>query len=64
MRIHETAKDYKTLTDKSVNREMCNNLKTLIDYLNEQAKDKTLNRSEAIKVSVSLNNLLKDLSIE
>lgn len=63
MRKHETAKDYKTLTDKAVNWEMCDNLKTLIDYLNKQAKDETLLRSEGIKVSVSLNNLLKDLGL-
>lgn len=34
----ETTKDYKTLTDSAVNWEMSNNLKTLVDYLNEQAK--------------------------
>lgn len=63
MRKHETAKDYKTLTDQAVNWEMCDNLKTLVDYLNKQAKEETLLRSKAVKVSVSLNNLLKDLGL-
>ena len=38
--------------------------KTLVSYLNKQTDNKTLLRSEAVKVSVSLNNLLKDLGIE
>ena len=59
MRKHETAKDYKTLTDKAVKWWMEDNLNTLVDYLN----NKPLSRSEAVKVSVSLNNLLKDLGI-
>lgn len=63
MRKHETAKDYKTLTDKAVNWEMCDNLKILVDYLNKQAKDEKLSRNDAVKVSVSLNNLLKDLGL-
>lgn len=63
MRKHETAKDYKTLIDKAVRWEMEYNLKTLVDYLNKQAKDERLLRSEAVKVSVSLNNLLKDLGL-
>lgn len=63
MRKHETAKDYKTLTNQAVNWEMCDNLKTLVDYLNNQAKEETLLRNEAVKVSVSLNNLLKDLGL-
>ena len=63
MRKHETAKDYKTLTDQAVNWEMCDNLKTLVSYLNKQADNKTLSRSEAVKVSVTLNNLLKDLGL-
>lgn len=63
MRKHETAKDYKTLTDQAVKWEMCDNLKTLVDYLNKQAKEETLLRNEAVKVSVSLNNLLKDLGL-
>ena len=64
MRKHETAKDYKTLTDQAVNWEMRDNLKTLLSYLNKQAHNKTLLRNEVVKVSVSLNNLLKDLGIE
>lgn len=64
MRKHETAKDYKTLTDKAVKWEMCDNLKTLVSYLNNQVDNDTLLRSEAVKVSVSLNNLLKDLRID
>lgn len=63
MRKHETAKDYRTLTDQAVNWEMRDNLKTLVDYLNKQEKEKTLLRSEAVKVSVTLNNLLKDLGL-
>lgn len=63
MRKHETLKDYKTLTDQAVNREMCDNLKTLTIYLNDQAKADTLLRSEAVKIFVSLNNLLKDLGL-
>lgn len=63
IRKTETAKDYKTLTDSSVNWEMCHNLKTLTNYLNEQAKNDTLLRSEAVKISVALNNLLKDLGL-
>lgn len=63
MRKHETAKDYKTLTDKAVKWEMCDNLKILVDYLNKQAKEEKLSRNDAVKVSVSLNNLLKDLGL-
>jgi len=63
MRKHEAAKDYKTLTDKAVKWWMEDNLKVLVDYLNKQAKEETLLRSEAVKVSVSLNNLLKDLGL-
>ena len=63
IRRTETLKDYKTLTDSAVNWEMSSNLKTLVDYLNEQAKNDTLLRSESIKISVSLNNLLKDLGL-
>lgn len=59
MRKHETAKDYKTLTDKAVKWWMEDNLKALVDYLN----NKPLSRSEAVNVSVSLNNLLKDLGL-
>lgn len=59
MRKHETAKDYKTLTDSIVRWEMEYNLKALVDYLNNAP----LSRSEAVKVSVSLNNLLKDLGL-
>lgn len=57
MRKYETAKDYKTLTDSAVRWEMEDNLKALVDYLNNEP----LSRSEAVKASVSLNNLLKDL---
>ena len=63
IRKTETSKDYKTLTDQAVNREMCDNLNKLVKYLNEQAEQETLLRSEAIKISVSLNNLLKDLGL-
>ena len=63
IRKTETAKDYKTLTDSAINWEMCSNLKALTSYLKEQAKDGTLSRSEAIKIAVSLNNLLKDLGL-
>ena len=42
---------------------MCYNLKTLTNYINDQAKAGTLLRSEAVKISVSLNNLLKDLGL-
>lgn len=59
MRKYETAKDYKTLTDSAVRWEMEDNLKALVDYLNNEP----LSRSEAVKVSVSLNNLLKDLGL-
>lgn len=59
MRKYETAKDYKTLTDKAVRWEMEDNLKALVDYLNNEP----LSRNEAVKVSVSLNNLLKDLGL-
>lgn len=59
MRKCETAKDYKTLTDSAVRWEMEDNLKALVDYLNNEP----LSRSEAVKVSVSLNNLLKDLGL-
>lgn len=59
MRKYETAKDYKTLTDSAVRWEMEDNLKALVDYLNNEP----LSRSEAVKVSVSLNNLLKDLDL-
>lgn len=63
MRKHETAKDYKTLTDKAVNLEMCDNLTALSNYLSKQVKEKTLSRSEAVKISVTINNLLKDLGL-
>ena len=63
IRKTETTKDYKTLTDSIINWEMCNNLKALTNYLNEQANNDTLLRSEAIKISVTLNNLLKDLGL-
>lgn len=63
MRKHETAKDYKTLTDKAVNWEMWGNLKTLVDYLDKHAIEEKLSRNDAVKVSVSLNNLLKDLGL-
>lgn len=59
MRKYETTKDYKTLTDSAVRWEMEDNLKALVDYLNNEP----LSRSEAVKVSVSLNNLLKDLGL-
>lgn len=59
MRKHETTKDYKTLTDSAVKWWMEDNLKVLVDYLN----NKPLSRSEAVKVSVALNNLLKDLEL-
>lgn len=59
MRKQETTKDYKTLTDSAVRWEMEDNLKALVDYLNNEP----LSRSEAVKVSVSLNNLLKDLGL-
>ena len=55
MRKHETAKDYKTLTDQAVYREMCDNLNKLVKYLNEQAEHETLLRSKAIKISPPSN---------
>jgi len=63
MRRHETTKDYKTLTDRAVNLEMFDNLTALSIYLSKKVKEKTLLRSESVKVSVSLNNLLKDLGL-
>lgn len=63
IRKTETSKDYKNLTDSAVNWEMCKNLDTLVSYLNDQTDKETVLRSEAIKVSVSLNNLLKDLGL-
>lgn len=59
MRKYETAKDYKTLIDKAVRWEMEYNLKALVDHLNNEP----LSRNEAVKVCVSLNNLLKDLGL-
>lgn len=59
MRKHETAKDYKTLTDSAVKWWMEDNLKAFVDYLNNEP----LSRNEAVKVSVSLNNLLKELGL-
>lgn len=59
IRKKETSKDYKTLTDSAVKWWMEDNLKALVDYLNNEP----LSRSEAVKVSVALNNLLKDLEL-
>lgn len=61
MRIHEKASDYKTLTQQSVKRELVNNLDDLVKYLNDHLDE--LSRQDAVKVSVSLNNLLKDLGL-
>lgn len=64
MRKYETAKDYKTLTDRAIRWTIEDNLKALVDYLNNgPLNDEPLSRSEAVKVSVSLNNLLKDLGL-
>ena len=64
MRKHETLKDYKTLKDGAVKWEMAVNLKTLGDYLSKLSKEGTLTRDKAVKVSLALNNLLKDLGID
>lgn len=61
MRIHEKVSDYKTLTQQSVKRELVNNLSDVVKYLNDHLDE--LSRQDAVKISVSLNNLLKDLGL-
>lgn len=63
IRKKETARDYITLTDTAVSWSMCDNLKALVDYLNEPAETGPIARNKAVKVSVALNNLLKDLEL-
>lgn len=59
MRRHEKASDYKTLTRQSIKREMVNNLDDLVKYLNDHLDE--LSRSDAVKISVTLNNLMLEL---
>lgn len=59
MRKHEKANDYKTLTDQSVKREMITNLDDLVKYLNDHLDE--LSRHDAVKISITLNNLMLNL---
>lgn len=59
MRIHEKASDYKTLTQRSIKREVVNNLDDIVKYLNDHLDE--LSRADAVKISVTLNNLMLDL---
>ena len=59
MRRHEKASDYKTLNTLSIHREMYKNLDDLAKYLNDHFDE--LGRGDAVKISVTLNNLMLDL---
>lgn len=59
MRRHEKASDYKTLTGQSIKQEIINNLDDLVKYLDDHLDE--LSRQDGVKISVTLNNLLKDL---
>lgn len=59
MRKTETSRDYKSLTDKAIRWYIESNFK----QLEKVVKDlDSLDRSKQIKISVSLNNLLKNLN--
>lgn len=59
MRIHKKASDYKTLTRQSIKREIINNLDDLAKYLDAHLDE--LSHQDAVKISVTLNNLMLDL---
>lgn len=61
MRKTENMKDYSTLTDNAISFYALRNLEALVQLLNDKMPDDKLSRRELIKVSVSLNNLLKEL---
>lgn len=59
MRKHEKASDYKTLNYLSIERELISNLDDLVKYLNDHLDE--LSRQDAVKISLTLNNLMLDL---
>jgi len=59
LRRYEKVSDYKTLTQQSIKREMIINLDDLVKYLNDHLDE--LSRQDAVKISVTLNNLMLDL---
>ena len=61
MRKTETRKDYSTLTDDAINYYVVSDLKALTELLQNKMPEGKMSKKDLIKVSVSLNNLLKDL---
>ena len=59
MRRTETASDYKSLTDKAIKWYIESNFKQLQKVIEDLDK---LDRTKQIKISVALNNLLKNLN--
>lgn len=59
MRRTETEKDYKSLTDKAIKWYIESNYKQLQKVLQDLD---SLDRSKQIKISVTLNNLLRNLN--
>lgn len=59
MRRTETEKDYKSLTDKAIKWYIESNFKQLQKVLQDLDR---LDRSKQIKISIALNNLLRNLN--
>lgn len=59
VRRHEKASNYRTLERIAIKREAVKNLSDLANYMRDHLDE--ISRSDLIKISVALNNLILDI---